>query len=130
MQTSDFAAKVFNQNLFTPLTLPSFPTFGPMVDNFPDLFSDLKLAALVSQALPGLGDNISTVGEQLSRYVLYMQAVLWMFVMLFLLYTMLDGTRLGGYYVLSRCSASLGSLQKYRLPRVRHTAIMADLPIV
>lgn len=38
-----------------------------MVDNFPDLLPDLKLAALVSQALPGLGENMSTVGEQLSR---------------------------------------------------------------
>ena len=63
VQTPNFAAKVFNQ----PLTFPSFPTLGPMVDNFPDLLPDFKLAALVSQALPGLGDNMSTVGEQLSR---------------------------------------------------------------
>lgn len=67
LQGTNFAAKVFNPSFFNPVNLPSIPSLTPVVDNLPDLFPDLKLAALVSQAIPGLGENISTVGEQLSR---------------------------------------------------------------
>lgn len=66
LQTARFAARVFNPEFFSPLNLTSMPSFG-VADHMPDLFTDLKLATLVSQALPGLGDNISTVGEHLSR---------------------------------------------------------------